>query len=94
MFPTRCDTNRPVQSQKQARSLKFLIKEEKKLTAKLICVFVFAYANRSSHAKAYIIYSRDLPVPLEQRVRLVPQERRVSKGNRVSVGNQASQGQG
>ena len=28
-FPTRSETNRPVQSQKQARSLKFQIKEEK-----------------------------------------------------------------
>ena len=30
-FPTRSDTNRPVQSQKQARSLKFRIKEEERL---------------------------------------------------------------
>ena len=30
-FPTRSDTNRPVQSQKQARSLKFWIEEEKAL---------------------------------------------------------------
>ena len=30
-FPTRSDTNRPVQSQKQARSLKFRIKQEEKL---------------------------------------------------------------
>ena len=52
VFPTRCDTNRPVQSQKQARSLKFWIEEEerwyylcsenKAVTAKLICAFVFA----------------------------------------------------
>ena len=30
-FPTRSDTNWPVQSQKQARSLKFRIKEEQRL---------------------------------------------------------------
>ena len=30
-FPTQSDTNRPVQSQKQARSLKFQIKEEERL---------------------------------------------------------------
>ena len=59
-FPTRSDTNRPVQSQKQARCLKFRIQEEKlhypcsenkgadqlrSNTAKLICVFVFAKAK-------------------------------------------------
>ena len=56
--PTRSDTNLPVQSQKQARSLKFWVKVEEILyylcsekkdadqqTAKLICVFVFAYAE-------------------------------------------------
>ena len=58
--PTRSDTNLPVQSQKQARSLKFRVKVEEILyylcsekkalisfavTAKLICVFVFAYAE-------------------------------------------------
>ena len=56
----RSDTNRPVQSQKMARGLKFRIYEEEELyypckenkgaeplavTAKLICVFVFAYAH-------------------------------------------------
>ena len=30
-FPTRDDTNRPVQLQKMARSLKFRIKEEEEL---------------------------------------------------------------
>ena len=60
-FPTRHDTNRPVQSQKQARSLKINIKEEVELfirlaktkalislavTAKLVCAFDFAYANK------------------------------------------------
>ena len=57
-FPTRSDTNRPLQSQKQARSLKFGFKKKKRkcsirvaktkalisfaVTAKLICAFVFA----------------------------------------------------
>ena len=55
-FPNRSDTNRPVQLQKQARSLKFRINctirvaKTKALisfavTAKLICIFVFAYAD-------------------------------------------------
>ena len=53
-FPNRSDTNRPVQAQKQARSLKFCssirVAKTKALissvvTAKLICVFVFAYAD-------------------------------------------------
>ena len=59
-FPNRSDTNRPVQAQKRARSLKFRIQVEEELyypssenkgadqlrvTAKLICVFVFAYAD-------------------------------------------------
>ena len=60
-FPTRSDTNRPVQSQKLTRSLKFriyveeewhnLCSEKKKVliscavTAQLICSFVFALAN-------------------------------------------------
>ena len=59
-FPTSSDTNRPVLSQKQARSLKFWIYVEEELhcmcsenkdadqlcsyTAQLICAFVFAYA--------------------------------------------------
>ena len=30
-FPTRLDTDRPVQSQKKARSLKFLILEEEEI---------------------------------------------------------------
>ena len=59
--PTRSDTNRAVQSQKKARSLKFRIYEEEgytcvektktlircAVTAQLICVFVFAYADCS-----------------------------------------------
>ena len=60
-FPTWSDTNQAVQLQKMARGLKFRIKKvevtyylcsEKKalisfaVTAKLICVFVFAYAKR------------------------------------------------
>ena len=46
--PNRSDTNQAVQSQKQARSLKFWIKNKRKCTlvsAKLICVFDFAYAD-------------------------------------------------
>ena len=56
-FPNRSDTNRPVQAQKRAGSLKFQVRnctirvaKTKALisfavTAKLICVFVFAYAD-------------------------------------------------
>ena len=59
-FLNRSDTNQAVQPQKTARSLKFQISEEEGLTlrvaktkalisfavtAKLICVFVFAFAN-------------------------------------------------
>ena len=59
-FPTRLDTNQAVQLQKMARGLKFRIKKVEGLyyvcsetkalisfavTAKLICVFVFAYAK-------------------------------------------------
>ena len=61
-FPTRSDTNRPVQSQKRARSLKLelsrggivrrTIRVAKikalisfAVTAKLICAFVFDYAD-------------------------------------------------
>ena len=69
-FPNRSDTNQAAQSQKQARSLKFRIKEEEvyypcsenkgadqlRGTAKLICVFVFAYANCwFSHVVAHIV---------------------------------------
>ena len=58
-FPNRSDTNQPVQAQKRARSLKFGFKKNKgcsicvaktkalisfAVTAKLICIFVFAYA--------------------------------------------------
>ena len=69
---TRCDTNQPVQSQKQARNLKFWIKEEEDCTvgvaktkalisfaatAKLICAFVFVYAKFIfSHDAARIVY--------------------------------------
>ena len=58
LFPTRSDTNRDVQAQKQARSLKFWIykveelhypcsenKGADQLRGYLICVFVFAYAD-------------------------------------------------
>ena len=59
---TRSDTNRPVQSQKQARSLKFRIRAAKTralisyaVTAQLICGFVFAYAKCwFSHAVAHM----------------------------------------
>ena len=60
LFPTRSDTNQPVQSQKQARSFKFWIYKVEEfydvakikelisfaVTAKLVCTFVFAYADR------------------------------------------------
>ena len=68
--PTWSDTNQAVQPQKLARGLKFRIKEvdglyypcsENKalisfaITAKLICVFVFAYAkSRFSHDAAQL----------------------------------------
>ena len=56
-FPTKSDTNRPIQSQKKARILKVWVEVEEELyylssenkgadhcavTAQLICVFVFA----------------------------------------------------
>ena len=59
-FPNRSDANWPVQSQKMARSLKFWISVERNctihvantkalitfaITAKLICAFVFSYAD-------------------------------------------------
>ena len=57
-FPNGSNTNQAVQAQKMARSLKFWIYVEEELyyprsenkgadqvTAKLICVFVFAYAD-------------------------------------------------
>ena len=70
-FPNRSDTNQPVQAQKRARSLKFRILVEEELyypssenkgadqsfavTAKLICAFVFAYADCwFSHGAAQI----------------------------------------
>ena len=67
-FPNRSNTNRPVQAQKQARSLKFWSQVEEELyypssenkgadqvTAKLICAFVFAYADCwFSHGAAHI----------------------------------------
>ena len=69
-FPTWCDTNQAVQLQKMARVLKFWIEKEEgfyylcrenkgadsfTVTAKLICVFVFAYAKCwLSHDAAHI----------------------------------------
>ena len=49
-FPTRCYTNRPAQSQKKARSLKFWFRKKKNCTirvvkTKVVCAFVFADAN-------------------------------------------------
>ena len=67
-FPNRSDTNRPVQAQKRARSLKFWTEVEEipvaktkalisfAVTAKLICVFVFAYADCwFSHEAAHLL---------------------------------------
>ena len=55
-FPNRSDTNRPVQAQKRARSLKFRIKVEEELynpTKALISFAAFAYADSwFSHAVA------------------------------------------
>ena len=72
-FSTRSDTNRAVQLQKQARSLKSRIWEEEKLyfpcsenkdadqlavTAKLICAFVFTYADCwFSHGAAHLYFA-------------------------------------
>ena len=69
-FSNRSDTNRPVQAQKKARSLKFRIKKKRDrtirvaktkalisfaVTAKLICSFVSAYADCwFSHVSAQI----------------------------------------
>ena len=48
--PTRSDTNRAVQSKKMVRGLKFF-----EVSLKLICAFVFAYADCwFSHAAAHI----------------------------------------
>ena len=77
--PTRYYTNRAVQSQKMVRSLKFRIYEEERLyylvaktkalisfavTAKLICAFVFAYAqcwfyHAAAHLKILLIISTE-----------------------------------
>ena len=69
-FPTWSDTNQAVQLQKMARGLKFGFRNKRNctirvaktkalisfaVTAKLICVFVFAYAKRwFSHDAAQI----------------------------------------
>ena len=74
-FPNRSDTNRPVQVQKRARSMKFRIYEVEGLyypcsenkgadsfavTAKLICVFVFAYADCwFSHEAAHFYHQNN-----------------------------------
>ena len=70
-FPTWSDTIQAVQLQKMARGLKFSIRKKMDctirvaktkalinfaVTAKLICVFVFAYAkNKFSHDSAHIV---------------------------------------
>ena len=66
--PARSDTNRPVHSQKQAKQVKkktnwtTRVAKTKALisfaaTAKLVCAFVFAYANCwFSHAAAQMIF--------------------------------------
>ena len=70
-FPTWSDTNQAVQVQKMARGFKFRTSKVERLyylrsenkgadqirgSAKLICVFVFAYAKRwFSHDAAHII---------------------------------------
>ena len=75
-FPNRSDTNQAAQSQRQARSLKFRIKQEEEVyypcsvaktkalisfavTAKLVCAFVFAYANCwFSHEAAHFVWHK------------------------------------
>ena len=67
-LPNRSDTNQALKSQKQARRLEFRIKKEEEeyfcvaktkalisfaVTVKLICVFVFAYANWFSQEAAH-----------------------------------------
>ena len=59
-FPNWSDTNQAVQLQKMARALKFRIYE---VTAKLICVFVFADAKCwFSHDTAQIRFSPNVVV--------------------------------
>ena len=54
-FQTRSDTNRPGQSQKQARGLRFRHKEEEGLIyypcAQLICVFFFSHTQNFGFVK-------------------------------------------
>ena len=75
-FPTRSDTNQAVQSLNMARGLKFRIQEVEGLyypvaktkalisftvIAKLICVFVFAYAKiRFSYDAAHFLLEESL----------------------------------
>ena len=85
-FPTRSDTNRAVQQQKMARGLNFGFRKKRDcaicvektkaliscaVTAQLICVFVFAYAeSRFSHDEAHFtngtigITLNDIGIPL------------------------------
>ena len=85
-FPTRSDTNRAVQSQKMARGVKIGIKEVEGLyyvaktkalislavSAKLICVFVFAYAKSwFSHEASHIIHMHKKFINFGQKYRLL-----------------------
>ena len=94
-FPNRSDTNRAVQAQKQARSLKFWIYKveemyypcsEKKalisfaVTAKLICTFVFAYADCwFSHEAAHIFFCNCAVMSASSRFRSVNVMRQLFK---------------
>ena len=79
-FPARSHTNRAVQPHKMARGLKFHMLEVEGLyylcsknkgmisfavTAKLICVFVFAYAKHwFSHDEAHLFFQAVIEVKL------------------------------
>ena len=75
--PTRSDTNRAVQSQKMVRGWKFwilkveelyyLCSENKgagQLTAKLICVLVFAYADCWFSHEAALFFCEDFIIKI------------------------------
>ena len=69
-FPTWSDTNQAVQLQTTARGLKFGFKKKRDCTiyvaktkAKLICIFVFAYAKRWFSHDAAQISDNCLPEP-------------------------------
>ena len=84
-FPNRSDTNRPAQSQKQARTLKEVYYPCSKtkavisfaVIAKLICVFVFAYADCwFSHEAAQMISNSKFLSLLESKIVLLIQRLR------------------